>query len=108
MITHTFSVSLNVFSAHQARSQVVCWGGCKACYKWTQPSNGVAKIIHVCMVGYTLPDAGLYEIEKAPAGGRCMQEGWPPAAQLGDMGECCKLPHWGLRWSPRSQGLFNT
>ena len=35
-----------------------------------------------------------------------VREGWPPAAQLGGMGECCKLPHRDLGRSPRSQFLF--
>ena len=47
-------------------------------------TSGVARIIHVCIVGLTLPDAGfVYETEKAlekvhpshPARGQCSESG---------------------------------
>ena len=38
---------------------------------------------------------------RGAAPGRVREGGTPPA-QLGGMGERCKLPHWGLGRSPRS------
>ena len=35
-------------------------------------------------------------------------EGGTPLAQLGGMGERCKLPHWGLGRSPRSQRFLRS
>ena len=44
------------------------------------------------------------------AGGRCRPGegagGGTPPAQPGSMGKRCKLPHWGLGRSPRSQRFF--
>ena len=36
-----------------------------------------------------------------------VREGGTPPAQLGGMGEHCKLPHWGLGRSPRSQHFLH-
>ena len=44
----------------QARSQVVCWGGGGGVHSrlLVDSTSGVARIIHVCMVGPTLRDVG--------------------------------------------------
>ena len=45
---------------------------------------------------------GWGEVVGGAAPGRVREGGTPPA-QLGGVGECCKLPHRGLGRSPRSQ-----